>query len=199
LFADKKQFTPMLELNASINGDSIIVGWKIGSGSMIKAFRIEKFLLKTINDTNWAEVTTIPAKVFHEANEYSYSFMPDTDGVYFIRVLQLAENTVLSASEIQKVSYLRPVGDKIIVLQNIPNPFADSTVINYYLPESMLVRFEFYNSRIEKLDEKEILDTKKGRNTFVFNAGNLPSGTYFFRFTAKDIVEVKKFVIDKSH
>ena len=199
LFAEKKQFSPLVDLSASAREDSIVVSWKTGSGSMIKAFRIEKFLLKTINDTNWTEVTTIPAKVFHDANEYSYSFLPDTDGVYFIRVLQLAENTVLSASEIQKVSYLKPVGDKIIVLQNIPNPFSDSTVINYYLPESMLVRFEFYNSRIEKLDEKEILDTQKGRNTFVFYSGNLPSGTYFYRFTARDVIEVKKFVIDKSH
>ncbi len=199
LFAEKKQFTPLLELATAVNGDSISVSWKTGSGSMIKAFRIEKFLLKTINDTNWTEVITVPAKVFHDANDYSYSFMPDTDGVYFIRVLQLAENTVLNASEIQKVSYLRPIGDKIVVLQNIPNPFADSTVINYYLPEPMLVRFEFYNSRIEKMDEKEILDTQKGRNTFVFHAGNLPSGTYFYRFTAKDVIEVKKFVIDKSH
>jgi hypothetical protein len=199
LFAEKKQFTPLIDLSASVSGDSIVVGWKTGSGSMIKAFRIEKFLLKTINDTNWTEVTTIPAKVFHEANEYSYSFLPDTDGVYFIRVLQLAENAVLSASEIQKVSYLKPLGEKIIVLQNNPNPFSDSTAINFYLPEPMLVRFEFYNSRIEKLDEKEVLDTQKGRNTFVFHAGNLPPGTYFFRFTAKDVIEVKKFVIDKSH
>ena len=165
---------------------------------MVKAFRIEKFILKSIHDTTWSEVSTIPAKLSPDGSEYYFSFIPDTDGVYFARVLQISDNAIVSVSEIQKVSYLREFGDKIIVLQNVPNPFADSTVINYYLPESMIVRFEFYNSRIEKIEEAEVLDTQKGRNTFIFRAKDYPSGIYFFRFTTRDVVEVKKFVIEKA-
>lgn len=198
LFSEKKSFTPLLDLSAGVHQDSIVVSWKVGGESMVKAFRIEKFILKSIHDTTWSEVSTIPAKLSPDGSEYNFAFIPDTDGVYFVRVLQIADNAIVSVSEIEKVSYLREFGDKIIVLQNVPNPFSDSTVINYYLPESMIVRFEFYNSRIEKIEEAEVLNTQKGRNAFVFRAKDYPSGIYFFRFTARDVVEVKKFVIEKA-
>jgi hypothetical protein len=195
LYAEHNAVNIINDLNATVDQDSVIVSWKSAENAKMQAYRIEKFLLKSVKDTTWSPVTVLPAKPFSMANEYRYSFVPDSDGIYYIRVVQLADNNPAGASEIMKISYIRDYGDKIVVLQNNPNPFPDSTVINFYLPRRMPVRFEFYNSRIEKMDEVNLNDTRRGRNSYTFYAGKLPSGIYFFRFTAGDLLEVKKFVI----
>ncbi len=195
LYAERNAVGVLSEMNATVDMDNVVVSWKSSNETNVRSYKIEKFLLKTVRDTSWSEVAVVPAKPFSGVNEYRYSFTPDSDGVYFIRVVQLVGNSPIAASEIQKVSYLRDFGDKIVVLQNNPNPFPDSTVINYYLPRKMPVRLEFYNSRIEKIDEVNLIDTRRGRNSYTFSADKLPDGIYFFRFTADDVLEVKKFVI----
>jgi hypothetical protein len=154
--------------------------------------------LKSINDTAWTEVATIPARPMHVNNEYQYSFAPESDGVYFIRVSLVSEGSIAAVSEIEKVSYLRASGDKIIVLQNNPNPFSDSTVIRYYLPYAMDVRIELFNSRIETIKEYVLNNVPGGRNSVTISAAELPAGIYFYRFKAGGVVEVKKCVITKD-
>ncbi len=195
LYAEINAVSVIADLNATVEGDNIMVAFKTSNESKTNAYRIEKFLLKSIKDTAWTNVTVIDSKPFPGSNEYRYSFMPDSDGIYYIRVVQLAGNSPIAASEIQKVSYIREYGEKIVVLQNIPNPVSDSTVVNYYLPRGMPVRIEFYNSRIEKINEVNLSDTRQGRNFYVFKPGRLPDGIYFFRFSAGDVLTVKKFVI----
>jgi hypothetical protein len=195
LYAEHNAISIITDLNASVEQDGVTVSWKTGNNTKVQSYRIEKFLLKSVKDTTWSEVATLTAKPFSGISEYRHSFVPDSDGIYYLRVVQLSDNSPVSASEIMKVSYIKDYGDKIVVLQNNPNPFSDSTVVNYYLPRRMPVRFEFYNSRIEKFDEVNLMDTRRGRNSYVFYAGKLPSGIYFFRFTAGDVLEVKKFVI----
>lgn len=197
LFAEQKGISSFADVSAQVDGDSIVVNWRMQNETNGKSYHIEKFLLKTARDTSWSEVASVPAKPFSASNDYRFSFVPDSDGIYFIRVVQQADGGVLSVSENQKVSYLKEYGDNIILLQNNPNPFTDSTTIMYYLPEAMTVHLEIYNSRIERIDEYYLRDSQKGRNKYVFHARQLPEGVYFYRFTAGSMVEVKKMVVTR--
>lgn len=197
IFTEQKGISVFADVSASVKDDSVVVAWSMQNETLVKSYHIEKFLLKTARDTAWSLVASVPARPFHGNNDYRYAFMPDSDGVYFFRIVQMDGSGVLSVSENQKVSYIKDFGDKTVVLQNNPNPCSDSTAIYFYLPQQMPVKLEFYNSRIERVDEYYLSDARKGRNKFVFNARRLPEGIYFYRFTAGDVVEVKKMVVTR--
>lgn len=85
---------------------------------------------------------------------------------------------------------------KIILAQNSPNPFSDSTSIKFFLPEKDSVTLEFYNGHLEKINELQ-KTFPAGENTVPFSAKGLEPGVYFYRLKAGDFVDVKKMVITK--
>ena len=195
LYAERNAVSVIADLSASVDSDSIMVSWRTSSESKTVIYKIEMFLLQSSKDTTWTEVASLSAKPLPTGNDYSYKFVPDSDGVYFIRIVQMAGKDPIAASEIRKVSYIKEFGDKIVVLQNNPNPVSDSTEINFYLPAKVNVKLEFYNSKIEKLDEINLANTVRGRNSYIYSGATLPEGIYFFRFTAGNFRDVKKFVV----
>ena len=87
--------------------------------------------------------------------------------------------------------------------QNYPNPFgADhslqgqaATVIRYHLPVSGQVRLTVYNTLGQVV--KQLVNKKqpKGTHRVTFDAGNLPSGLYFYRLETKGRVLTRKMLI----
>lgn len=70
-------------------------------------------------------------------------------------------------------------GENIVLEQNIPNPFAERTVINYYLPESVNdAKLLFYNQQGKVIREIPLNDRGNGRVN-VFGA-ELSNGTYSY-------------------
>ncbi|MBV6477665.1 MAG: hypothetical protein HGGPFJEG_00406 [Ignavibacteria bacterium] len=81
--------------------------------------------------------------------------------------------------------------------QNFPNPFNPVTKIRYSIPKT-----EFISLRVFDALGKEIVvlaDGIKNRGTFevVFSAENLPSGLYFYKFSAGDFSETKSMMLLK--
>ncbi|HEY6905944.1 MAG TPA: LamG-like jellyroll fold domain-containing protein [Ignavibacteriaceae bacterium] len=70
-----------------------------------------------------------------------------------------------------------------IITQNYPNPFNPATKINYTLPFESLVKAEVYNNLGEKVTDLVNNKISAGDHSIDFNAGNLPSGIYFYQFT----------------
>jgi len=81
--------------------------------------------------------------------------------------------------------------------QNYPNPFNPSTVIGYQLPAVSHVTLKVYDvlgrEAATLVNEKE----NAGYHTVTFNAGNLPSGLYFYRMQASNYSETKKLLLIK--
>ncbi len=81
--------------------------------------------------------------------------------------------------------------------QNFPNPFNPTTVISYQLPTNTLVTLKVYDilGRLVKtlVEEQQAL----GNHSVTFNAINLSSGVYFYRFTAGSYVNTKKLMLLK--
>ncbi len=74
------------------------------------------------------------------------------------------------------------------LLQNYPNPFNPYTSIEFHLKEVAYVTIQVYNTlgqQVALLTNREIYD--KGRHEIIFEAGNLPSGVYFYRMVIENL------------
>jgi hypothetical protein len=74
--------------------------------------------------------------------------------------------------------------------QNYPNPFNPTTEVSFYLARTSLVTLKVYNvlgEQVAGLLDREMMD--EGDQEVEFNAGNLPSGVYFYRIVAEGIAD----------
>jgi len=195
IFRNSTYVSHIIDFTGSVIEDSIKISWKTLNETNIKGYRLERLSGYNIADTLWTEVVVLEANLFSNYNEYIYFDFPDDDGTNYYRVIQVDDKGGIQYSDILKVNYIRGESDNIVVYQNVPNPFHDSTQIIFNLPYQRSVKIEFFNSRVEKISEVVITETKAGRNRYSFQTNGLPAGVYFYRFIAGDFVEVKKMVI----
>ncbi|MCF8370654.1 MAG: PKD domain-containing protein [Bacteroidales bacterium] len=86
---------------------------------------------------------------------------------------------------------------RILLNQNIPNPFSVETEFSFYLPEKTLVRFSIFNllgERVDILIDKEL---EQGDHTLKYAINSLQSGTYYYRLETPKAIHTKKMVIMK--
>ena len=79
--------------------------------------------------------------------------------------------------------------------QNYPNPFNPGTTIRFVLPESQKVLLQIYNIRgqlVETLLDGYLPD---GIHQCDWDAGDLPSGTYFYQLLSGERKEIRKMVL----
>jgi hypothetical protein len=81
--------------------------------------------------------------------------------------------------------------------QNYPNPFNPTTTIEYALPEAGNVKLAVFNILGQKIVTIVNEFKNQGVHKITFNAGNLPSGIYFYRLESGNFVQIKKLVLLK--
>jgi len=81
--------------------------------------------------------------------------------------------------------------------QNYPNPFNPSTKINYTLSSNSNVKLTVYNLIGEVVKELVNSNLSAGTYTIDFRAEYLPSGIYFYRLEAGNMVQTKKMMLLK--
>jgi hypothetical protein len=77
------------------------------------------------------------------------------------------------------INDLSDLENEILLFQNFPNPFKNSTTFKYELVESSEVTFRFYNANNKIIFEKNEGLKSKGIHTFNFQEENIKSGIYF--------------------
>ena len=88
-------------------------------------------------------------------------------------------------------------GDNIVLEQNVPNPFREQTVINFYIPESVKTASIAFYSRSGKLIKKQAIDSRGNGRINVYGH-DLSSGMYTYSLIADgQVVATKKMV--KTH
>lgn len=81
------------------------------------------------------------------------------------------------------------------LFQNYPNPFNPTTNISVSIPKSGIYKLKIYNilgQEVASLLNKQI---NAGNYTFNFDASNLTSGIYFYKFTSKNFSHTKKMIL----
>lgn len=79
--------------------------------------------------------------------------------------------------------------------QNYPNPFNPSTTFQFTLKFQAQVKLTLYDvigSEVATVINKPL---QAGKHTIEWNAGNLPSGLYFYRFTANNFTKAGKLIL----
>jgi type IX secretion system substrate protein len=86
---------------------------------------------------------------------------------------------------LSRYSVLDNTPEQFAMRQNYPNPFNPTTTIEFNLAQPSIVTLKVYNvlgQEVSTLLNRESLD--EGEQSFQFDAGNLPSGVYFYRIQA---------------
>lgn len=89
------------------------------------------------------------------------------------------------------------VPDKFRLYQNFPNPFNPRTTINVHLMVSGFTTLKVYDTLGREVATPLYENLASGRYTVQFNAGELPSGIYFYFLRSGDQTASKSMVILK--
>jgi hypothetical protein len=82
--------------------------------------------------------------------------------------------------------------------QNYPNPFNPVTKIRFDIPgEAHQLKINIYNMLGRKVETLVNQQLKPGTYEVEWNAGNYPSGVYFYKLSAGDFTETKRMVLVK--
>jgi len=88
------------------------------------------------------------------------------------------------------------IPDKLSLSQNYPNPFNSITKIDLALPQVSNIRlylFDITGREISRIINNDVY--QGGYYTIEFDAGNLPSGTYFYQLSVNNIQYANKKLI----
>ena len=134
---------------------------------------------------------------------------PGDEGIYPLNVTGLSWGTVLGVPTSQpfvvdwyqiEVVLATGVegfnGNEFQVKQNTPNPFNNSSSIEYYLPQANNVNINIYNVLGETIKSEEINGTQ-GSNSYSLNATDFSNGIYFYNLTFANQTITKRFVVNK--
>ena len=85
---------------------------------------------------------------------------------------------------------------EFVLDQNYPNPFNPTTTISYSLPERVevsLVVIDPLGREVQRIFTGQ--DHDSGRHSIQFDAGELPSGIYFYRLTTPETRITRKMLL----
>ncbi len=134
---------------------------------------------------------------------------PGDEGIYPLNVTGLSWATLLGVPtsqpfvvdwyqiEVVSATGVRALtGDNFQVRQNIPNPFNNTSNIEFYLPNANNVSISIYNV-LGKTVKTEEIQAAKGTNNYSLNATDFSNGVYFYNLTYSNQTITKRFVVNK--
>ena len=180
----------------SVNGE-VIIKWQTATETNNSGFEIQKSEKSNVNSqTEWEKVTFVDGRgTTTEVTNYTYNDKVVKPGAYFYRLKQIDYDGTTSYSEEIEVVVNGPA--EFSLMQNYPNPFNPATTIRFTLPVKTDIVISVYSSIGEKVAEAFNGEMEEGYHEVKFDASNLSSGVYFYRFESKQFVDVKKMVLTK--
>ncbi len=124
----------------------------------------------------------------------------NSSGLENLELSQNRINEILSNIIQKKSNILSPLTtnpDNVLLSQNYPNPFNPSTTITFSIPSGSFVTLKVFD--ITGREIKTLVNDYKqaGSHNVTFDAGNLPSGVYYYELTAGENTSVKTMVLIK--
>ena len=122
------------------------------------------------------EVLTLEGAPFNAPCDVALS--PDESKAY---VIDMFARKAFVFEKVTSVSQESNIPSNFYIHQNYPNPFNSSTAIIYEIPKDGFVRINIYNSLGQRLFSIVNSIQKAGKHITSFDAGNLPSGVYYYQ------------------
>lgn len=151
------------------------------------------------------EITRMDPDNGEKTIEYSYTQETTceitclTKYEYDLRIQTVSEYGVYSpfSEPIHVAKKTQDLPEEFAVFQNHPNPFNPSTTISFSIPESEKVTLSIFNITGQKIAELHDGVMAAGKHSIIWNASNMPSGTYFYRLTAGSYSAKNKMMLVK--
>jgi hypothetical protein len=81
--------------------------------------------------------------------------------------------------------------------QNYPNPFNPVTKISFNIPSTSMTKLSVFDVTGKEISVLVNNELKAGTYNISFNAGNLPSGAYFYKIKSGEFIDSKKMILIK--
>jgi hypothetical protein len=185
----------LLAFTASVHNSDVQLLWSTASELNNMGFEIERSI---DNPDNFVTVGFIEGKGSStEINYYSFTDNPQLNGVnqLYYRLKQVDFDGTFSYSDLVNVTYDVPA--EFVLSQNFPNPFNPSTRINYFVPKESFVSIKVYDFLGREVTTLVNETKSTGSYEIVFDASNLPSGTYFYTLIAENYSSTMKMILLK--
>jgi len=180
----------------NVEGDAIIK-WQTSTEKNNSGFELERSQESGIGgQKNWENISFVEGNgTTTEVHEYTYRDKIEKPGSYYYRLKQFDFDGTITYSREIEVDINGPT--KFTLMQNYPNPFNPATTIKFTLPVKLDIVIAVYNSIGERVTEIFKGEMEEGYHEVKFDAANLSSGVYFYRFESKQFVDVKKMLLAK--
>ena len=137
-------------------------------------------------------------RVMNTANkqDYSFTFSKSVTAVVFDpnNDIVLKEDSTVVPMRMSGAS-LHPLSYQLE--QNYPNPFNPATHIEFSIADARLVTLKIYDVLGKEVATLANTKMNPGTYSIPWNAGNLPSGIYFYRLRAGQFTQSKKMILLK--
>jgi hypothetical protein len=108
---------------------------------------------------------------------------------------QMAYENLFKITDVAEVP--APLPNSYSLQQNYPNPFNPSTSFEFSIPHDEFVSLKIYDVLGEQVAVVVAEKRAAGRYRVSWNAANMSSGIYFYRFQAGEFVETHKLTVIK--
>jgi hypothetical protein len=197
VLAEMTEIVPveLITFTGSMQNSSVRLLWSTASELNNQGFEIQR----SVDDqNNFVTVGFVPGKGSStEISYYSFSDQPGLNGVHYIyyRLKQVDFDGTFSYSNVVNISYDVPA--EFVLNQNYPNPFNPTTKITYFVPKESFISIKVYDFLGREVKTLANENQTTGSYDVVFDASNLPSGTYFCTMIAGSFSDIKKMIILK--
>ena len=183
----------LASLTAKAERDNVIIEWQTATETNNQGFELQR--KKAGTEGNWTIAGYVSGKgTTTERQSYQYIDKQLKAGKYVYRLKQIDLDGTIEYSPEIEVEVAIP--EEYVLYQNYPNPFNPATTIEFSLPEKSEVVLSIYNSLGEKVREIVNGSMEAGYQRVVFDARELPSGTYVYQINAKG--STKSFIQSKK-
>jgi len=180
----------------TITQDGVLLNWTTATELNNQGFDIER----STSIQSWEKIGYVPGSgTTTEPKSYSYLDQNVTNGSYSYRLKQIDFDGTISYSDEIEVDF---TPDNFELFQNYPNPFNPSTTIQFQVPNASDVTVIVYDMLGQEVRSLFAGQVQAGKYSVEWdgmnNAGSkMSSGSYIYRMTAGDFVEVKEMVLLK--
>lgn len=181
---------------SSTKNNNIQLAWKTATEVNNYGFEIERASVIPSGVEGWEKIGFIQGNGnSNSPKHYTFKDSPIGGTKFHYRLKQIDFDGKFEYSPIIEVELELP--SSFSVQQNYPNPFNPTTTIKYELPENSFVAIKVYDSLGRELKSLVNQNQDKGVQQITFDAGELPSGIYYYTLKAGNYSASKKMLLIK--